>query len=137
MGYQGRGKKQYDNNLSGALFPNDRKNKDQDPDLVGSVEIEGVEYWISGWWNESKQRVEYLKIKLTLKEDNQQQQPQRGQRRGAPAPRGREQQYQEPQRGRSGNGSGTGSRNGGRQQYQDEGRDNGEPPFEDDGDVPF
>ncbi len=40
---------QYDNNMRGVLFPNDRKEKDTHPDFKGSCEINGVEYWLSAW----------------------------------------------------------------------------------------
>ena len=36
-------------NNSGALFANDRKEKDTHPDSKGSAMIDGKEYWISGW----------------------------------------------------------------------------------------
>lgn len=60
-------RKQYNNNLTGVLFDNDRRSKDGDPDLKGSVEVEGVEYWVAAWWNQHAQRGDYLKIKLTPK----------------------------------------------------------------------
>ena len=37
----------YDN--SGALFKNDRKEKDSHADYQGSATINGVEFWISSW----------------------------------------------------------------------------------------
>ena len=37
---------------SGALSKNERKEKDTHPDFAGSVEVDGVEYWISGWKKE-------------------------------------------------------------------------------------
>lgn len=40
------------NNNTGALFKNDRKEKDTHPDRRGSCNIEGVEYWVSGWLKE-------------------------------------------------------------------------------------
>ena len=38
----------YDNTNNGALFKNN-KTKDSQPDYKGSVNVEGTEYWISGW----------------------------------------------------------------------------------------
>lgn len=39
----------YDNNLSGVLFKNDKEGNDKRPDYKGSAEIEGVQYWVSAW----------------------------------------------------------------------------------------
>jgi hypothetical protein len=41
--------KQYDNVNKGVLFINDRKEKDSHPDRNGSLNIDGKEYWLSGW----------------------------------------------------------------------------------------
>ena len=40
---------QYDNTNRGALFKNERKETDSHPDLSGSINIDGTEYWLSGW----------------------------------------------------------------------------------------
>ena len=44
---------QYDNNLKGVLFVNDKKDKnnpeDKKPDMTGNCEIDGTEYWVSAW----------------------------------------------------------------------------------------
>ena len=53
---------------SGALFINDRKEKETHPDLKGSPLINGVEYWISSWDNESKAGKSYLSLSFTEKE---------------------------------------------------------------------
>ena len=37
----------YDN--SGAIFKNERKEKDTHPDWAGYIIINGVEYWLNGW----------------------------------------------------------------------------------------
>lgn len=40
---------QYDNTNKGVLFVNDRKQSDTHPDRRGSLNIDGKEYWVSGW----------------------------------------------------------------------------------------
>jgi hypothetical protein len=44
----------YDNNLRGLISKNDRKTEDKHPDIKGQCEIDGTEYWISGWLKERK-----------------------------------------------------------------------------------
>lgn len=44
----------FDNTNSGALFKNDRKTADTHADWNGSVNVEGVEYWVNGWVKEKK-----------------------------------------------------------------------------------
>lgn len=61
----------YDNELRGVLFPNKRKRKDSQPDYTGSAEIQGVEYWISGWANRSKQGQKFLSIAFTEIEEQE------------------------------------------------------------------
>lgn len=41
----------YDNSNSGFIGKNNRKETDKHPDLSGSCEVGGVQYWISGWRN--------------------------------------------------------------------------------------
>jgi hypothetical protein len=42
----------YDNTNKGILSKNDRKEKDTHPDQRGSINVEGVEYWLDGWIKE-------------------------------------------------------------------------------------
>lgn len=53
----------------GAIFKNDRKEKDIHPDYKGSVVVNGVEYWVSSWINESKAGDKYMSLSLTKKEE--------------------------------------------------------------------
>lgn len=39
--------KEYPN--SGTLFKNDKKTEAKHPDYKGHAEVDGVEYWLSGW----------------------------------------------------------------------------------------
>lgn len=41
--------KQFDNTNRGLLAKNDRKQSENHPDYTGSININGVEYWLSGW----------------------------------------------------------------------------------------
>jgi len=61
----------YDNNMRGILFKNDKKQKDSHPDYKGSCEIDGIEYWISGWKKETA-KGPALSINLEKKQTNKQ-----------------------------------------------------------------
>lgn len=45
----------YDNTNTGMLAKNDRKQKETHPDYRGTINIEGVEYWLSGWLKTGKE----------------------------------------------------------------------------------
>lgn len=59
---------EYDNNLRGVLFKNDRKEKDSHPDYKGSCEVEGTEFWISAWIKEGRNG-KFMSLSFTAKED--------------------------------------------------------------------
>ena len=39
----------YDNNNRGAIWGNDKKVKDTQPDFTGSILVDGKDYFVSGW----------------------------------------------------------------------------------------
>ncbi len=64
---------QYDNTNSGMLFKNDKGDNEKRPDYKGSVNVGGVEYWLSGWVRvagESSKRAgeKFISMKLEPKE---------------------------------------------------------------------
>lgn len=44
----------YDNTNRGALFKNDKKSEDRDPDYRGNLNIDGKEFWLDAWINTAK-----------------------------------------------------------------------------------
>lgn len=44
----------YDNTNRGTLFRNDERKHDRSPEYSGSLNVDGVEYWLNGWVQESK-----------------------------------------------------------------------------------
>jgi hypothetical protein len=47
---------EYDNTNRGILSKNDKKEKDTHPDHRGSINVEGVEYWLDAWIKERKDK---------------------------------------------------------------------------------
>jgi hypothetical protein len=69
---------QYDNTNRGALFKNDRKTKDTQPGYTGSLNVDGVEYFLDAWVKEGKSGKFFS---VSVKRKDQQANPAR-----APAP---------------------------------------------------
>jgi hypothetical protein len=57
----------YDNNMRGVLFKNDRKEKETHPDYKGSCEINNEEMWMSAWIKEGKNG-KFMSFSFTPKE---------------------------------------------------------------------
>ena len=53
----------YDNRNSGALFINDRKATDRHPDWNGKLNVNGTDYWLSGWKKQG-QKGPFLSLSL-------------------------------------------------------------------------
>src|SRR5262249_60893968 len=62
---------EYDNTNRGALFRNEEKdpNDEKDRDYAGVINIEGAEYWLSGWVRVSKNGRKYLSLSLKPKQE--------------------------------------------------------------------
>ena len=60
---------QFDNTNKGALFKNDRKNGDADPDYRGTINVDGRELWVSAWVKTSAKGVRFMSLALKPKDD--------------------------------------------------------------------
>ena len=63
----------YDDNNRGAIWGNDKKEKDTHPDFTGQAKIDGVEYWVSGWKRkpDAKPKSPALSFSFKPKEERQ------------------------------------------------------------------
>ena len=57
----------YDNINRGALFRDEKKADEKDRDYSGSINIDGKEFWISGWVKESKAGKKFLSLRVKPK----------------------------------------------------------------------
>lgn len=53
---------QQQNNNSGALFKNQKKETDRHPDLQGKCIVDGIEMYVSAWLKESRQGNKYYSL---------------------------------------------------------------------------
>lgn len=53
---------------SGALFKNDKKDKDTHPDYRGDIKIDGVEYWLSAWIKPTKNVTKFMSLSAQVKD---------------------------------------------------------------------
>lgn len=60
---------QFDPTNRGTLFKNEKKTEDRHPDMNGSINIEGKEYWISGWKKVSKAGTGFISLSVRAKEE--------------------------------------------------------------------
>jgi hypothetical protein len=58
---------QFDNTNRGVLFKNDRKERDVHPDYNGSINVGGVEYWLSAWIKEG-QKGKFMSLSVKPKD---------------------------------------------------------------------
>jgi uncharacterized protein (DUF736 family) len=67
-----RGNMGYSNENKGVLFKNKKKETDKHPDYNGSINVNGQEFWLNAWINQSEKGVKYMSISVKAKEDKPQ-----------------------------------------------------------------
>ena len=60
---------EFDPTNRGSLFKNEKKESDKHPDMNGTLNVNGKEYWISGWKKTSKAGTGYISISIRQKEE--------------------------------------------------------------------
>jgi uncharacterized protein (DUF736 family) len=61
---------QYDNSNRGAIFKNEDKQQDNHPDYKGSLNVNGVDLWVSGWLKTSeKTGKKFMSLSVKPKEE--------------------------------------------------------------------
>ena len=60
---------EFSNENRGSLFNNENKLEEKHPDLSGSINIEGKEYWLSGWKKKSKAGTGFLSLSVRPKQE--------------------------------------------------------------------
>jgi len=58
---------EYDNSNRGSLFKNDRKDDVKFPDYKGSLNVDGVEFWLSAWIKVSKDGQKFMSLSIKNK----------------------------------------------------------------------
>lgn len=66
--------------MTGSLFPNDKREKDTHPNTRGSALIDGVAYFVDGWTKQTGEGVKWLSLSFKRKDK----QPEGAKPRGGP-----------------------------------------------------
>lgn len=66
----------YDNRERGVLFKNADKNSDSSPDYRGSINVNGVDYWLSAWVKTSQKGTKFMSLSVKAKESKKPPEPQ-------------------------------------------------------------
>jgi uncharacterized protein (DUF736 family) len=66
---------EYDNTNRGMLMKNQNKTADNHPDYSGSLNVNGVDHWLSGWLKESKNGNKFFSLSVKPKEQKSEPKP--------------------------------------------------------------
>ena len=70
---------EYDNTNRGSIWPNDRMREGKkDPEFTGSLNVDGVEYWVSAWKRkpDANPKAPSLSFSVNRKDENRAPNPQ-------------------------------------------------------------
>lgn len=67
---------EFDNTNRGSVWMNDRKESDTHADYTGTINIEGVEYWLNGWRKKPDANPKAPVVSFTVKKKEKQSRPQ-------------------------------------------------------------
>jgi hypothetical protein len=57
----------FDNKNRGSIWKNKKKEKDTHPDFTGSLDVDGVEYWVSAWKRKENAKPEAPALTFSVK----------------------------------------------------------------------
>ena len=60
---------EFDQTNRGSLFKNEKKEEAKHPDMNGTLNVNGTEYWISGWKKTSKAGTKYISLSIRPKQE--------------------------------------------------------------------
>jgi hypothetical protein len=69
---------QYDNTNRGSIWKNDKKETDNHPDFTGTLNVDGIEFWVSAWKRKegADPKAPALSFTVRMKEEKPQQKTQ-------------------------------------------------------------
>jgi hypothetical protein len=59
---------EYDNTNRGSLFKNDKRENDSQATHTGSINVDGVEYWLNAWVKTSKAGRKFFSLSVKPKQ---------------------------------------------------------------------
>lgn len=60
---------EYDDTNTFVLFKNDKKDNDKQPDMRGTLDVDGEKFYISCWFNENQKVGKFIKGRLRPKDE--------------------------------------------------------------------